>query len=226
MKEIIISILEKGKNSPHVSRFYEICTNMSAAQLCISKNIPIRNDMMRKLGCSLKDLAGDCVADLFESKNNLFFQFNNYFGKIINQLTQMHDDEITALLASQIRNITNQYIAELQQDFGNIFLKVRKALRVYIERNKNYYLSIKINNEILIHTNHHTKIDREQPLYPTSELLSDLFMKDFEYYYTSEIVDNIFEIVNSQDTYCKAVKLTDLFEVARLFYEKRMSDHA
>ncbi len=225
MKEILLSILISGEKSPHVRRFFEICGNMSAAHLSTYSNILTRNELLNKLSLSLKDLSGDCIADLFETVNGKFIHFSNYFEKVYGRLEFMHDEEILAYLANLIKSKTNQHIAVIKENFGDIFWKVRKAVRIYIQRNPDKYRFTKLNNEKYISLNCNKDIDLTIPVYPQEELITQVCFREFKYYYTSEVVENIFHVLDNQNDYSKALKEDELFTIVKKFYEKRDYDN-
>ncbi|RPI18462.1 MAG: hypothetical protein EHM58_05245 [Ignavibacteriae bacterium] len=225
MLEILHSILVSGKDSPFVNRFYEICCNMSIAHLRMQKNISSSKYLTQNLGCTFEELASDCIADLFEEKDRYFIHFNTYFEKICKTKKIKHDEEVKAYLKEIIRKRTNQYTANLRENLGDMYWKTRKAVRIYLQRNQDKYQKISHHNEnyILLVENNENDFDSEQ--FPPEELLFEIFMKKYNHFFVSEVVENIFIILSNQCKFCKAIKEDYLFSIVKKAYERRLSDN-
>lgn len=226
MKELIKSVLSTGSASPHFREFYSICIKMSLSNLCITKNKMLSNEMREKLGMTLHDLAEDCISDLFETEENLFVQINNYFHKILgSNLEQAHNDEIKAYLAILIKSKTNQQLSELREASGDIYFKIRKAVTVYLARNKSAYKKIQSNGSLFFYNCNQGELNFDLPEIDPDFLLQELYEMKFRNCQVPEIVRAIFEITNKQIKYSRAICYNNLLKILKLFYISRFNDH-
>lgn len=223
MTHIIKSVLELGISSPLFNQFYDLCLKMAVAHLCINRNRQIRDELLRKMDYSLKDLARDCIDSLFETKENRLVQINAYFfRKYDNSIDLLHNDELQASLAVLVISKTNQELSHLREDFGEIYFKVRKCLSTLLARKKGLYKQIFINDRNFIFNNHLDVLDFKADQFPQQELLYELYQKKFRSYQIPEVVESIFNTINSQNTYCKAISQELLLDILNSFYKSRL----
>ena len=81
VKNILLPVLSDGENSTMVNRLSQICINLAIATLCSGKNRFFQYELIPRVGGSLKDLAIDCIADLFENRGGKYIHLNKYFNK-------------------------------------------------------------------------------------------------------------------------------------------------
>ncbi|MCX6162071.1 MAG: hypothetical protein NTV87_12170, partial [Ignavibacteriae bacterium] len=89
MKELLKSVLEFVTDSKDLNEFIEVCRSMSMSAITISK---VSYDVLQKTGLTKKDLAYDCIADLFQPVKGKFICLNKYFKEVISVIDSTHGD--------------------------------------------------------------------------------------------------------------------------------------
>jgi hypothetical protein len=225
MKELLVSILSGGSASPFFKEFYSICIKMAIAYLSISKNKLSSKELQIKLGITLNDLAQDCISDLFETREDLFIHINNYFHKSLgSDIELLHDDEIKACLAILIKSKTNQQLSELREVFGDIYFKIRKAVSVFLVRNKISYNEIHSNGNRYIYTCTHKEINIGLSKINSESILNELYGIKFHSYQIPEVLRAFFQIVNNQNKFAKVVEYNTLLKTLKIYYQTRLRD--
>lgn len=223
MREIVKSIIEQGSKSSDFNKFYDICLKMSIAYLFINRNKIIRNEIMRKMDYSIKDLARDCIDALFETKDDKFIQINSYFYKKYGaKLDKIHDDEMKGSLAILIISKTNQQLSHLREDLGEIFFKVKKSLSTYLARKKDLYKIIFHIDKKLVLLNHNIIYDLNLKPIPLEELLHELYKIKFRTSQVPEIIEAAFNIVQKKNEFCLAIPYNTLLNAVNNFYKGRL----
>jgi hypothetical protein len=224
-KGIICSILESGKASPLFNRFYELCIRFAKATINLNKNRQIRNEILSRLGYSLQDMACDCIADLFETRDGKFIHIDNYFlKKLSSKPEDTHTEILETYLVVLIKSKTNQQISELRENLGEIYFKIKKSVSTDLNRKKKLYNKFTVNGLTYIHHSGNTGIDLELPQIEKSYIVNKLLNRDLEGRQVSKVLYAVFEILDGLDGYCKALKEKDLFEILKDYFTVRMSE--
>ncbi len=225
IKKALLSILDKGDKSPLFNQFYEVCIRFSVATLNLSKNQMVRNDLQRKMDCSVQDLACDCIWKLFIPKQGRLIEFGKYFLKHFpGGIETIHSDHIKAQLAILIKARTNQGLSLIREEWGDIYFDIRKALTTEVARRKDIYKKHFINGIKYISFNHHTNIDFCLPQVEKDYLLSRLFLIKMKKYDYAKVLRKVFEVLDSQQEYCNAVEEKLLLEILKEFYYTKASE--
>jgi len=222
MRDIIISILVFGKNSPTLKSFIDLCINLSIASINVSK---YRDYVLQKTGLSVKDLAYDCISDLFRETDGKYNYFNNYFSDIDYNSDNIPEEICKAKLASIVISRTNQRITEIREEFGEIYFRVKRAGYLHFSRNKTHYKRFIINEEDYIYSCNKIEINFLKNSIPDVELLGLLNSHNHSKYSVSKIIDFVFNEINKQRNYRKALKETEIYRLIADFYKSRMADH-
>ncbi len=225
IKKALLDILDKGERSVLFNIFYKACLKFSIATLLLEKNRNIKNEAVAKLGCSLKDLACDCISDLFERKDEKFIHIENYFyKKSKDELSGIHPDIIKVNLAMLIKAKTNQQLSELREAYGEIYFKIKKSASIYLERQKSFIKQIYFKNIKFLYTCSNNELVIEQTTMKVELLLGKLYEMRFNKYQIPEIIRAIFVILNNQNEYCKAISINTILNTLKIFYINRMND--
>ena len=225
IKNALFSILKHGSNSPFFNSFYNICLNFSIASLCTSRNSIIKNEIIRKLGCSIADLACDCIADLFETRDEKLNHINNCFDKKFPAgIEHVHPDILTVHLAALVKSKTNQQISEIREKLGDHYYKIKKALSTFLKRKSDLYTVLFSDGIKYISFNHVSKANFTLPQINYNEMLSKILLTKFKNNNLATVLPKIFEILQNQDEYCKAIREKHLLELLKEFYQIKQND--
>jgi hypothetical protein len=224
IKTTLSSVIELGKKSPLFNQFYEICLSFSKATINLNKNRQIKNEVLSKLGYSLMDMTCDCIADLFELRSGKFVHINNYFNrKFPAGIAKIHPDIVLTHLAVLIKSKTNQQISELRENLGEIYFKIKKSLATDLNRKKNIYKKFTVNGIPYIRLNHSDDYDSNLPQADIEYLTSELMEREFKNFNLSTILPGVFEILNSQDEFSKAISEKLLLEILKKYYTLKIN---
>lgn len=225
IKKLLLSILDSGDKSPLFSQFYEICIRFSIATLNLGKNQMIRNDLQRKMDCSAQDLACDCIWKLFIPKQGRLIEFEKYFNKHFpDGIGTIYPDRIKAQLAILIKARTNQGLSLIREEWGDIFFDIRKAVSTEIARRKKIYVKHYVHGVKFISFDHKEQIDFSLPQVEKDYLLGMLFLVKLKKYDYTKVLRTVFEILSTQQEYCKAVEEKLLLDILKEFYYTKASD--
>ncbi len=225
IKRVLLSVLSAGNNSPMFDQFYNICLNFSITTICVNKNKRLRDELTYKLDCTVKDLACECIADIFEIKEGKFIRFNNYFGKKFPEgIQHIHPDKLKVHLAALIKSKVNQNIYALKEDLGDIYPKVKKSLDTFLSRNKDMYERFMLNGVKFIRFNHSCKIDFSLPQIEKQVLISKMLSLDVKNFFIATLIPEVFKILDCQHEFCKAVNEKLLLELLKEFYLIKIND--
>jgi len=221
MREQIISILKSGKDSPFLNSFIEICRNLSGTAINISK---YREYILNKTGLSTKDLAVDCISDLFKDTNGKYLYINNYFDDI-SDLENIPEDILKAKLSAIIISRTNQRITEIREEFGEIYFKIKRAAYLHLKRHKDKYKKIIYKEITFVFSCDEKDLDFDKPFIPDDLILESLYLDNIKKYSVSKIVELVFEKLNFKQDYNQVINEIDLYRLITDFYKARMSDY-
>ncbi len=225
IKKLLFSILDKGDRSPLFNQFYEVCIRFSVATLYLNKNQNTRNDLQRKMDCSVQDLACDCIWKLFIPKQGRLIEFEKYFNKHFpDGIETIHPDNLKAQLAILIKARTNQGLSLIKEEWGDIYFDIRKAVSTEVARRKETYKKHIIHGIKYLSFNHKDQIDFSLPQVEKNYLLSRLFPVKMKKYDYAKVLRIVFEILSSQQEYCKAVEEKLLLDTLKEFYYTKASE--
>jgi hypothetical protein len=224
-KEVLLSIINLGERSPLFDRFYNICLHLSIATINLTKNRIVREEILSRLGYSFSDLARDCIDELFETRDHQFVQLTKYFEKNFpDGIEDVHPNILQAHLGKLIKSKTSQQISELRQNLGDIYFDIRKSVSTDLNRKKKQYKKFTRSGIVYICTDHNIEVDLEKPQIDKSFLLPKLFSIKFRLHNISKVLPEVFEIINSQNEFCKAIKEKHLLEILKDFYMEKIKD--
>ncbi len=227
IKRVLLNVLNSQINDFDVSQnFSEICRNFSRATLCLKKNGLIKKEILFKLNCTLKELAYDCIADLLERRDGKFIHIINYFNKKFpDGIEQVHPDILTAHLATLVKSKTSQQISEIREILGDHYFKIKKALSTFLKRKGDKYTISIIDGIKYISLNHLPECSFNLPQINNDELLSNILLTNFKNNNLATIAPKIFEMLQNQDEYCKAIQEKFLLEILKEFYQIKQNDY-
>jgi hypothetical protein len=221
MKDILGSVLKYGKDSPSLNKFIELCLHLSLSAINISK---YKEYILSKTGLSIKDLAYDSIADLFKQTDGKYLYIDNYCRDIKDKLDNVHEDIVKAKLSALIISRTRQRITEIREDFGEIYFRVKKAIYLHLKRNRDIFKSVIYNEDTYIFTCPENELDFKKEKIPNEFVLESLNSTNHTKISVTKIVDFIFEQINKEKYYRKALIDTDLYNITSEFYKLRRED--
>jgi hypothetical protein len=221
MKDIVISIITYGKNSPLLNDFINICVNLSLTTINLSK---YKDYILSKTGLTARDLAFDAVADLFKDTEEHYQYINCQFENLISNLEDTPEEIFKARMSALIISRTKQRITEIREEFGEIYFKIKRAVYLHIKRHNNIFKSFIYNECTYIYTCPEKELNlNKQEI--TDELIIDILNStNHSKYSVTKIINFIFENLNRRNDYIKAVIDTKLYNITAEFYKLRMSD--
>jgi hypothetical protein len=222
MREEIISILKLGINSPLLNSFIEICRNLSKAVINKSK---YKEYILQKTGVSIDDLAYDCIADLFKQTEGKYLYINKYFDDFISDFENIPEDIFKAKLSTLVISRTNQRITEIREEFGEVYFKIKRAAYLHLNRHTDLYKKIIYQEKTYIYGCDEKDIDFNKPPVPGNFILESLYLEKNKKYSVSKIVDLVFDKLNLEKEYNKAISEIDLFRIIADFYKLRKDDY-
>ena len=222
LRLVLKSVIEKGKHSPAIEEFINLCINYSYVYY---RNSRYRNLIKEKTGLCDKDLAIDFIADLFKEQNGHYYQFNNFFKGTNNHLDELDEDEIKSKLLSLICTSTNQRISELREEFGESYFKVKKAVDIALERNRNEFKKCIYRNEFYIHNSRAGKIYFNKSPMPRESILLELHGSKYRTRGIPEVMRTLLNKIEEQEFYCKAIENKQLIQCISEFYKQRLKDN-
>lgn len=226
IKKALLSILDTGVKSPLLNQFYEICIRFSVATLNLNKNQMIRLDLQRKMDCTVRDLACDCIWRLFIPKQGRLIEFEKYFSKHFPcGMEIINPDQIKAQLAILIKARTNQGLSLVREEWGDIYFDLRKAVTTEVARRKELYIKHVVHGVKFISFDHQEYIDFNLPQVEKHYLLNQLFPVKMKKYDYSKVLRTVFEILGSQEEYCKAMEEKLLLDMLKEFYYTKASEY-
>lgn len=220
IKKKIESLIKYGTKSSEIKDFIEICKKIAIFHLSNSRFL---TEVIYKSGLSIEDISYDCIAELFLVSEDKYKKIEEFFRWIYNS-NGLDEEEITAKLIVLVRSNVNQRISEIRGEYGDIFFKVRKSIEIYIERGKNIRKKA-FRDSLYVCMTDDKFLDFDLGEIPSKELLDLLFEKKMEHYFTPNIVNTIFDILENQDKYVKALRNINLYNVVVEFYMRRYKDY-
>ncbi len=225
IKRVLLYVLNPPINYSTSQKLCEICRNFSIATLCLKKNELIKKEILFKLNCTLEELAFDCIADLLERRDEKFIHIINYFDKKFpDGIEQVHPDVLTVNLATLVKSKTSQQISEIREKLGDHYFKIKKALSTFLNRKSDIYTVLFIDGIKYISFNHLQESSFNLPQINYDELLSKILLTEFKNNNLATILPKIFEMLQNQDEYCKAVQEKSLLEILKEFYQIKQND--
>lgn len=164
-------------------------------------------------GLNTKDAAIDITAEIFTRENNCLIKFKRFFLSI--ECSPQNEKEAEKILHKFLLKITRNNLFDL---FGkadhNTHVIIRSINRIINE--KKYYTSWMLSDKFI----HRQEIDFNKYEYCEREMLYNLVFKYRKLKYSSseDFIGNVFEIIESQNDYLKAVSYYDLIYLYKYFY--------
>ncbi|MCX7833501.1 MAG: hypothetical protein N2490_04750 [Ignavibacteria bacterium] len=218
MKDVIISVIKEGERSHKLSELIDFCQKIAVTTINVSK---YRNFIIEKSGLSINDLAIDVIADLFACEKGKYKFIDSCLKRIIDSKSE---DEILAKLYALVIARTNQRIVELREECGELYFKIKKAVKLFLNR-CNDYKKVFYKSTCYIYSCELSKLNPRLKEIPIEELLQLLFSLKFEKLSVASITSKALEIVNSQKKYLRAISEFNLYFVISEFYKCRLRDH-
>lgn len=176
---------------------------------------------------SYEDVAIDCIADLFEVKDEKYYQINNFFKDNKVEYDGKSEDisiapvEIIVLkLRSLVSCVASQRIYELSFPY---YVKKRKSIYTAIDRNMEFKKHF-TGDELFIFSCDDLHINLNLDQIPAERILERLYQISFEYPSTPAVMKEVFVILNSQTEYSKAISFNNLVNILVTFDETRLKD--
>ncbi len=222
MKDVLISVIVDGKNSPHRNLFIETCLKLAVK--AFNSSI-LRESALNESGLSPADIAYDIIADLFAEENGKYASLNIYFGNTAEKINACPEDELNARLSALIISRTNQRLTDIKDENGEIFYKVRKAVRVFFQRNSSEYNFIIYDKEKYLFACGKSKLDFKLPEFEETVLINQLLTFDYRNYRVPEFIKNLFVILNTQDIFLKSISETKICNIITRLYKERLDNY-
>jgi|GEM_PF-2642845 len=225
IKQGLLCVLNSQINYKVTQNFCEVCRNLSIATLRLNKNKLVVKDILLKLNCDIDELAYDCIADLLEKRNGEFIRIINYFHKKFPcGIDDVHPEILTAHLATLVKSKTSQQLSEIKEKLGDNYSKVKKALSTILKRKSDQYAVLFVDGIKYISLDHVLESNFNLPQINCDELLSKILLTKLKNNNLATILPKIFEILQSQDEYCKAIREINLLIILKEFYQVKLND--
>ena len=162
---------------------------------------------------STRDAAIDITAEIFKRESNCLIKFKNFFSSLPFPLK--NENEAERMLHKFLLKVSRNNLFDL---FGkadhNTHVIIRNINKIINE--KKYHTSCMLSDKFI----HRREIDFNKYEYCGREMFYGLVFKDRKQKYSSseDFIENIFEIIESQDDYLKAVSYCDLIYLYKYFY--------
>lgn len=222
IKSILVSIIKGGSQSKHINECIDICSDIALVQY--RKNI-FKDELFQKEGYDEKEMTYDLIADIFENRGGYYFQINKFFSGVINNIDKVNEEEIIAKFVVLVRSHVHQRISEIRESYGELYFKVKKAIEIFISRNKDGFSGIVFRDQMYIYNNSEAEINFDLPQITESIFLNELYNNEFKTYSIPEVIRKAFDFMNLQNESCKAVEKTLLLNYISKFYKKRFKDN-
>jgi hypothetical protein len=197
--------------------------------MCISKitllNSKYRDLLLKKTGCTVDDLALDLIADLFESRRGKYYYLNRYFEDINKNVMKLPKQVIASRLFSIISSAVNQRISDIRQEFGENYFKIKKAVDICLIRKPDSFKKKIIKENIYVYNCSSRSINLKFEQMPREYIIPELFKFEFRTHQVPEVMKNIYNVVNQQNEYSRALELTSLINCVVDFYRSRIEGH-
>jgi len=216
------SIITEGRFSCFLKEFILLCLKYALAAL--NRNYS-KEAVLNLTGLSPNDIAYDIIADLFEQDENGKFPVLVKYYKNSDNLSELTEDEIKAKMYALIISRTNQRLSEMKEECGEIFFKVRKAVRIYIQRNNEKYKCIIYNETEYVYTCDRKTMNMDKQIMPCELLLNSIYAFDYRNYQIPVILESLFAVLNRQAEFAKTTEKNTLFKVITDFYKQRLINH-
>lgn len=192
----------------------EYCQKMALAYLTYKQSN--KDEILRRLAISKKQLAWDCIAELFErDKRDCYVAFREYFSDY--NLDTISESELEMALRRLVFTKVND---GLFRNFGSVDPSLRKIIR-------NLKLGVKRNNDLLIKKSGNEKVlglsttDWDQnklPSMPPEFLEIRLSAKVDDSMQIPEILEQLKKILQRQQVYLPCLALSQLaISIRRIF---------
>jgi len=227
---MLFSILEDGSISKYTKEFFNLLKSFASGYIKgdLNKSYGMREFLCNRYGlCSDGDIAIDCIAELFEERDGKFYQINNFFPN--NSITfegktesiENTNNEIIILKLRKLVSLSaSQRLYELK--YPEYALK-RKTVLIAIERNDIFQI-ITYKDSLYISVLDESQINFDLPQMEDEVILFHLLGEKFSNPSTPAVMKKFFEILNSEQEFCKAVKLNNLISILVKFDTKRIPD--
>ena len=162
---------------------------------------------------STRDAAIDITAEIFTRENNCLVKFNSFFSTL--SFLLKNEDDVERMLHKFLLKVSRNNLFELfSKSDRSTYLVIRKINKIIKE--KKYYISWVLSDKFI----HRQKTDFNRYEYRGREMLYGLIFRNRELKYSSAVdfINNIFEIIESQEDYLKAVSYCDLIYLYKYFY--------
>jgi len=222
MKDALLSVIVEGRNSPHKNDFIETCKKLAVKAFNSSF---LRESILNNSGLSPEDVAVDIIADLFAEENGRYPSFNNYFGDTAGKISVCSEDELFAKLNALIISRANQRLTDIKDENGEIFYKVRKAVRIYFQRHKDDFHFIIYDKEKYFFNCKKELLDFDMPEFDENVLKNQLLTFNYKNYRIPEFINSLFLILNEQDIFLKTKNETSICKIITGFYKERLENY-
>lgn len=223
LKEIIISILENGNKSPCLDEFIRICLKIS--YVCFIKS-RYKDFICSETGLSCKDFAWDAIADLFKETNGKYLYFEKHFTKGNKKIYELSEEYIDAKLNAIVISRTTQRIREIREsDCNEIYLKIKDAVRLHISRKSGLISSLIYNKNEYYYTCNIKKLNCIEDEIPVEILVEEIFKVTNKITKISAITELVFQILNQQNIYSKAISEINLINSITEYFNRRLKDY-
>ena len=222
IKSILVSVIQDGSRSKHINECIDICSDIALVQY--RKNI-FKDELFQKEGYDEKEMKYDLIADIFENRGGYYFQINKFFSGVINNIDKVNEEEIIAKFTVLVRAHVHQRITEIRESYGEFYFKVKKAIEMFISRNKDGFSEIVFRDQMYVYVCSISEIDLDVPQITEDIFLIELYNNEFKTYSIPEVMRKAFDFINLQNDNCKAVEKTLLLNYVSKFYKKRFKDN-
>lgn len=223
IKQILIAIISGDISPLKVKQLHSICLVFSISSLSVKKYHFIVEEVQINMGCTLRDLACNCIDELFRTENGRLIEIERYFlKKFPDGLERIQAEIIKANLGLLVKSKTNQQLSEIREKSGDLYFKIRKAVSTEIARRTKTYVQKRINGKKIItmyNSHDNNSILPEVDKYILLEWLFDIKLKKYD---VAKVLREVFTILNSQDRFAKYIEETLLLSTLKEFYIAKM----
>jgi hypothetical protein len=231
VKEIIISVLEKGEQSAELNNFVNLCIKYSKGYCLIKyKNQKyILEKIIRENGLdtgdfnnNLTNLAKHCIAELFEQSDDekIFTKLDSSFKSKSFDVYKAEEEQAVSKLRSIVCNKTKQCIFD---NNNNIYKHTRNALNLCLKRNTEFK-QITHKDGLYLYICEEEELDFSCKHLEQEEALNMLLIAGIIKPTNPKIIMELLSFLNSQSGILKAVEFDFLVRCVTEYYEKRMSE--
>ncbi len=208
IKSHIIKSAENPHSLKELKELHEEFVKRASA--CVKKNNFTPELMKKEEYCSIEDFARSCISTLFPKEG-----FIKVMKLSIEEIELMSEEEVEALVNSIICNKVNQTISMLVKsynlDFG--FRKISNTLNNFLNCNNEGFLEKSFMGVMWVFNVDAALLDKMEKPVPEETIRRYLSGSKLKNYDIPEVLRIVFEFLDNQDDYSKAIEKNFLIKI-------------